>query len=192
LQPGALGQCCTIRNTRPIRWACQYAYFTRILILATPIRDQYVFCSLLYSAVLLRFEGWMCTPRHEDPMQRPWQGPEHVNGAGAAGTGLAAGLQAVTRRLQGGFSVEQAPAAFLSAPSGAARRHWNPCAQIPFVGASSSKNGKTAKSREPANVLATYWPRIGRCAKNTRMIRVFGSAGSRIVQHCSRHQGLRF
>ncbi len=29
----------------------------------------------------------------------------------------------------------------------------------------------------------TYRPRIGRCAANTRIIRVLGSAGSRIVQH---------
>jgi hypothetical protein len=33
-------QCCTIRNTRPIRSACQYAYYTRIWHLSKPIRDH--------------------------------------------------------------------------------------------------------------------------------------------------------
>jgi hypothetical protein len=120
----------------------------------------------------------------EDQGKPNGNGPEHVNGAGAAEMQLKAALgrrlQAVTRRLLGGFPPNQPPRPHRrgAAPLGARCGATGTLApHAPSRGPSVQKNRKTAKSRDPSNVLATYWPRIGRCAANTRIICVFGSAG---------------
>jgi hypothetical protein len=148
-------QCCTIRNARLIRWAYQYAYNTRIWILAKPMRNQYVFCSLQFSAVLLSFEGWLCTPRHGGPREANWHGPGHVYD-------IPSGYSAVSQRF---FFLSRLP----ERAEQRSAAPLEPLRPMPLRKGLPFKERKEAKSRVPSNVLATYWPMRRQYAYYTRI-----------------------
>jgi hypothetical protein len=143
-----------------------YRHGTRIIRVFGFWPNQYVTntcfavcCSLLFCCVC---EGWLCTPRHGGPKKAKLQGPEHVNGAGAAEMGLGAavtgGYLAVTRRVFFRTGPRDLPER-AKRRSAAPLEHLRP---TPLRGGPSSKGREDSQVifalERICHVLATYWP----------------------------------